>query len=67
MVCCLEEGLLDIEDAVDIEDGYNVNGDLLEQVSVVLVIMDNTMQKFVDNVEWHLNRNSFASMMGTSK
>ena len=67
MVCCLEEGLLDIEDAVDIEDGYNVNGDLLEQVSVVLVIMDNTMQEFVDNVEWHLDRNSFASVMGTCK
>ena len=67
MVGCLEEGLLDVEDAVDVEDRHEVDGDLLEKVGVVLVIMDNAVQEFVDNVEWHLDRNSFTSMMSTSK
>ena len=67
VVGCLEEGLLDVEDAVDVEDRHEVDGDLLEKVGVVLVIMDNAVQEFVDNVEWHLDRNSFTSMMSTSK
>ena len=67
VVGCLEEGLLDVEDTIDVEDRHDVDGDLLEQVGVILVIMDNAVQEFVDNVEWHLDRNSFTSMMRTSK
>ena len=62
----LEEGLLDIEDTVSVEHGHEVEGCVLKQVDVVLVIMDDSMKELEDDVEGHLDRYGLAGVMGAS-
>lgn len=66
VVSCLEECLLDVKDAIDIEDGDYVEGDVLKQINVVLIVVDNSVQELEDDVEGHLDGDGFAGVMGTS-
>ena len=65
VVSCLEECLLDVKDAIDIEDGDYVEGDVLKQINVVLIVVDNSVQELEDDVEGHLDRDSLASVVRT--
>lgn len=55
VVGSLEECLLDIEDTIDIEDRDDVEGHVFEQVNVVLVVVDDSVQELENNVEGHLD------------
>merc|ERR1719232_685518 len=63
----LEEGLLDIEGAVDVQDGNNVECHVLKQIHVVLIVVESTMQELENDVEWHLYCDSLTCMMPSSK
>ena len=63
MISSLEERLLDIEYTVDIEHRDKVEGDILEQVNVVLIIVEHTVQEFVNDVEGHLDRDSLSCVV----
>ena len=65
MVRSLEERLLNIENAIDIEHWHHIQSHILKKVNVVLIIVDGTVQELVDDVEWHLDGESFASVMST--
>jgi len=51
----LEESLLNVENAVNVDHGNEVKGRFFEQIDVMFVAMDHTVQKLVNNEEWHLD------------
>ena len=67
VVGSLEEGLLDVEDAVDVENGHYIDSHVLKQVDVVLIVVDSSVQELEHNIEGHLNRDSLTSVMRASE
>ena len=65
MISCLEKGLFDIEDTINVEDRNDVERHILEQISVVLVIMKLSMKELEQDVKGHLDGDSFTSVMTT--
>ena len=65
MVSGLEKGLLDIEDAINVEDRDNIEGHILEQVDIVLVIMDFAVKELEQDVEGHLDGDTLTGMVRT--
>ena len=55
MVCSLEECLFNIKDTIDVEHGHDVEGHVLEQVNVVLIVVHDPVQELEDDVEGHLD------------
>ena len=65
MVSGLEKGLFDIKDAINVKNWDNVDCHILEQVDVVLVIMDFAMKELKQDVEGHLDGDSFSGVVST--
>ena len=65
MVSRLEERLLNVKDAVNVENRHDVQCHVLQQVDVVLIIVDDTMEELEDDVEGHLDRDGLAGVMRT--
>ena len=65
MIRCLEERLLNVENTVSIEHGHEVKRHVFQQVDVVLVLVKHSMKELVNNVEWHLNGDSFSCVMSS--
>lgn len=65
MIGSLEECLLDIKDSVNVQDWNDVESDILEQIDVVLIVVNDTVEELEDYIEWHLNRDCLTCMMST--
>ena len=62
----LEEGLLDIEDAVDVEDRDDVESHVLQQINVVLIVVDHSVEELEYDIEGHLDRDCLSCVMSAS-
>jgi len=66
MIGSLEERLLDIKDTIDVEHGYNVESNILQQIDVVLIVVQDTVQELIHNIERHLDRDGLSRVVSTS-
>lgn len=67
MVSCLEEGLLDIKDTIDVQNRHDIESHVLKQVNVVLVVVENAVKELENYVEGHLNGDSLTCVMRSSE
>ena len=65
MVSCLEEGLFDVKNAVNVQNWHKVDSVVRKEVNVELVVVNYSVKKLEDDIKWHLDRNSFTSMMSS--
>ena len=65
MVGCLEEGLLNIKYTIHIQNRHNIERDVFKQIYIVLIVVNDAVKELKDDIERHLDRNSFASVMRT--
>lgn len=66
MIGSLEERLLDIKDTIDVEHGHNVESNILQQIDVVLIVVQDTVQELIHNIERHLDRDGLSRVVSTS-
>ena len=66
MVCSLEECLLNIEDAINIKHWHKVQGSILQQIHIEVIIVQHAVQELEYDVKRHLDGNCFPAVMGAS-
>ena len=55
MISRLKECLLNVKDAIDIENRHKVQSHVFKQIDIVLIVVQDSMKELKDNVERHLD------------